>query len=73
MNARLHPTVTAVLASTQRYAVTLTFTDGVYKNFAHAADERRAAELALIDARMASPFNTHCGALISSDAQLVPP
>jgi hypothetical protein len=71
VNARLHPSVAAL--ATQRYAVTLTFTDGVYKNFALAADEKQAKNLALIDARMASPFNAHCGALISSHAQLVPP
>jgi hypothetical protein len=82
MNARtepsnLHPVFAELLApfapQVQRYDVTLTFTDGVYRREAYAGSPERAIELGLIDARMASPFSSHCGALIESQAYLVPP
>lgn len=81
MNARtepsnLHPVFAELLAPfappVQHYDVTLKFTDGIYKRQVGATSQERAEELALIDARMASPFNSHCGELISSHAELMP-
>ena len=73
MNAPIaHRCLTPVVAP-QRFAVTLKFTDGVYKAVAITSGRERAIELATIDARMASSFSQHSGKLVSSQAELIPP
>lgn len=69
MNAPLTHELLAAPAAIQRYAVKITFTDGVYENFATTMSEKRAIDLALTDARMGSPFGTFMGAVLSSSAE----
>lgn len=66
MNARTLPASLTAL-----YDVTLKFADGIYKRRAVADSPERAIELALVDARMASPFETFGGVLLESSAELV--
>lgn len=73
MNAHIHPVFAELLAPfapPSCYDVTIRFADGIYKRQAFAISPERAVELALIDARMGSPFGTHFGKLIDSHAEL---
>lgn len=70
MNA-VHPAFQAALAAIcppPQFRVTAVFTDGTYNNRVVAEDEATAKRLAIQDARMASPFGSYYGALVSVDA-----
>jgi hypothetical protein len=51
-----------------RFAVTLRFADGEYKGTATAPDKAAALHLAVVDARMGSPFNSFFGKLLEQHA-----
>ena len=51
-----------------KWAVRITFPNGVFSVGAWAADRERAFRLALIDARMANPFGTYDGPVQSWEA-----
>lgn len=73
MNA-IHPILAQALAPVTppaQFDVKITFTDGVYQNKVSAYSADQAKLLAVIDARMASPFRTFYGALVSQDASEV--
>ncbi len=54
--------------SNPTFKVTIKFTDGEYRNRATAETSERALHMALVDARMGSPFDTFRGAVVSSEA-----
>ena len=58
----------ATAAQLTRFAVTLRFADGEYKGTASADTEAAAIHLAVVDARMGSPFNTFFGKLLEKSA-----
>lgn len=70
MNA-IHPIFAAALAPVtppSTFAVTIQFADGEYTNTVSAATKERAIVLAVMGARMASPFPCYSGKLLSSEA-----
>ncbi len=50
------------------FAISIQFTDGQYRGRATAESEERALHMALVDARMGSPFETFYGTVLSSEA-----
>lgn len=72
MNA-IHPIFAAALAPIApppRFLVTIKFSDGEYKNHVTADTARHAEHMALVDARMASPYGSYSGKVLSSEARL---
>lgn len=50
------------------FTVRITFPNGVYEVAARASTAKRAFDLALVDARMGSPFGTYDGPVQSWEA-----
>ena len=51
-----------------KFKVTIWFRDGVYCNHVAAVDSVRAYDLAMVDARMASPCGTFYGDVVAWDS-----